>query len=114
MLYMMFSSIYDLYLVDANGTHPSVVKIKHVSRHCHVSWEAKIALSRTSAKRVKTSLVLNVFLFKLLTDNTNLLSSAGSIYNLLTKGNYIGKSQTSMVSEWLKAWVLHLGSAISL
>lgn len=95
----------------------SIVTIKHVSRHSQLCLlGGKNALSRIIDKKVKTSLVLNCFLFKLLTDNTNLLSLGGSIYNLLTKRNYIGKSQTCMVSAWSKAWFTpeDLDSAISL
>lgn len=41
-------------------------------------------------KGKKTSLVL--FPFKFLRDNTNLLTLAGSVYNLLTEGNYTEES----------------------
>lgn len=102
-----FSSIDDLYLLDANGTHPSVVTTKKTSpdtAKCLLG--GKPAPLRTTARKVKTSLM--PFLFKLLTDNTNLSSLAASIYNLLIQGNYTGKSQTSIVPKWLNKWALYL------
>lgn len=106
--HMMFSSIYDLYLLDAKSTHPSFVTIKNVCRRCQMSPGRQNCPIKNYCQKGKKEFGAKVFLFKLLIDNTNLLSLADSIYNLLTKGNYIGKSKTSMVSEWLKAWTLHL------